>query len=94
MLEIGSIVEGKVSGLTSFGAFVSLPDGKSGMVHISEVSTAFVKEIGDVLQVGQDVTAAKTARQTRTERLAGPTEAEQRQPFLRRYDGALQTGQR
>ena len=56
MLEIGSIVEGKVSGLTSFGAFVSLPDGKSGMVHISEVSTAFVKEIGDVLQVGQDVT--------------------------------------
>ena len=55
MLEIGTIVEGKVSGLTNFGAFVSLPDGKSGMVHISEVSTSFVKEIRDVLQVGQDV---------------------------------------
>lgn len=55
MLEIGSVVEGKVSGLTNFGAFVSLPDGKSGMVHISEVSTSFVKEIRDVLQVGQDV---------------------------------------
>ena len=55
MLEIGSVVEGKVSGLTNFGAFVSLPDGKSGMVHISEVSSSFVKDIREVLQVGQDV---------------------------------------
>ena len=47
MLEIGSIVEGKVTGLTGFGAFVSLPDGSSGMVHISEVSTSFVKDIKD-----------------------------------------------
>ena len=38
MLEVGQIVEGKVTGLTGFGAFVALPDGKSGMVHISEVS--------------------------------------------------------
>ena len=55
MLEIGQIVEGKVTGLTSFGAFVSLPEGKSGMVHISEVSNAFVKEIKDHLTEGQDV---------------------------------------
>ncbi len=55
MLEIGQIVEGKVTGLTSFGAFVSLPDGKSGMVHISEVSNAFVKEIKDHLSEGQTV---------------------------------------
>ena len=37
MLEVGQIVEGIVTGLTTFGAFVALPDGKSGMVHISEV---------------------------------------------------------
>lgn len=55
MLEIGAIVEGKVTGLTAFGAFVSLPDGKSGMVHISEVSTSFVKDIKDFLKEGQDV---------------------------------------
>ena len=55
MLEIGQIVEGTVTGLTSFGAFVSLPEGKSGMVHISEVSNAFVKEIKDHLTEGQDV---------------------------------------
>ncbi len=55
MLEVGAIVEGKVTGLTAFGAFVSLPDGKSGMVHISEVSNTYVKEIKDFLKEGQDV---------------------------------------
>ena len=55
MLEIGAILEGKVTGLTAFGAFVSLPDGKSGMVHISEVSSSFVKDIKDFLKEGQTV---------------------------------------
>lgn len=55
MLEIGTIVEGKITGLTAFGAFVSLPDGKSGMVHISEVSNSFVKDIKDVLEEGDTV---------------------------------------
>ena len=55
MLEIGAIYDGKVTGLTGFGAFVSLPDGKSGMVHISEVSNSFVKDIKDFLKEGQDV---------------------------------------
>jgi len=55
MLEIGAILEGKVTGLTAFGAFVSLPDGKSGMVHISEVSSSFVKDINDFLKEGQTV---------------------------------------
>ncbi|MGN0468319.1 MAG: S1 RNA-binding domain-containing protein [Acutalibacteraceae bacterium] len=55
MLEIGSIVDGKVTGMTGFGAFVSLPDGSSGMVHISEVSSSYVKDIKDFLTEGQDV---------------------------------------
>lgn len=54
-LEIGAIVEGKITGLKKFGAFVSLPDGKSGMVHISEVSNEFVDDIFSVLQEGQQV---------------------------------------
>lgn len=54
-LEVGAIVDGVVSGLTGFGAFVTLEDGKSGMVHISEVSTSFVKEIKDFLTEGQQV---------------------------------------
>ena len=54
-LEIGNIVEGKVTGIMNFGAFVSLPGGKSGLVHISEITTAFVKDVHDHLQQGQIV---------------------------------------
>lgn len=54
-LEIGAILEGKVSGITKFGAFVDLPDGKTGMVHISEVAPTFVNDIHDHLSVGQVV---------------------------------------
>lgn len=54
-LEVGEIIEGKVTGLTKFGAFVNLPEEKVGMVHISEVSTSYVKDIGDFLEKGQSV---------------------------------------
>lgn len=54
-LEVGSIVDGKVTGITKFGAFVELPDGKVGLVHISEVSSTFVKEVKDYLKEGQEV---------------------------------------
>lgn len=54
-LEIGATLEGKVTGITKFGAFVELPGGKTGMVHISEISTAYVKEISDHLSENQIV---------------------------------------
>lgn len=54
-LEIGSILEGKVSGITKFGAFVSLPMGKSGLVHISEIANAYVSDVHDFLSDGQTV---------------------------------------
>lgn len=54
-LEVGAVVEGKITGFTSFGAFVDLGSGKKGMVHISEVSSQYVEKIDDVLTVGQDV---------------------------------------
>lgn len=53
---VGSIVKGKVSGITKFGAFVTLPEGKSGLVHISEIAYAYVNEVSEHLQVGQEVT--------------------------------------
>ena len=49
-LELGKIVDGKVSGITAFGAFVELPGGKSGLVHISEVSRDYVKDITNILR--------------------------------------------
>ncbi len=54
-LEVGSIIEGKVSGITKFGAFVTLPEGKSGLVHISEVANAFVADVAEHVQLGQSV---------------------------------------
>ena len=53
--KVGEIYDGKVTGLTSFGAFVKLPNGETGMVHISEVAYAFVKDITAYLTEGQDV---------------------------------------
>lgn len=54
-MEVGQIVEGKVTGITNFGAFINLGDNQSGLVHISEVSNGFVKDINDILSVGDDV---------------------------------------
>lgn len=54
-LEAGSIVEGRVTGITKFGAFVELPGGKTGMVHISEISSTYVREISDHLTENQTV---------------------------------------
>lgn len=54
-LEIGSVLEGTVTGITSFGAFVSLPENKSGMVHISEVAQTYVKDINEHIQIGDTV---------------------------------------
>lgn len=54
-VNIGEIVEGKVTGLTNFGAFVKLATGEVGMVHISEVASSYVKDIKEFLAEGQDV---------------------------------------
>ncbi len=54
-LEVGKIYEGKVTGITKFGAFVELEPGTTGMVHISEVANSFVSEIKDHLTDGQQV---------------------------------------
>ncbi len=54
-LEVGQIVEGKVSGITGFGAFIDLPGGETGLVHISEVARNYVKDINEHLQMNQTV---------------------------------------
>ena len=54
-LEVGAVLEGKVTGITKFGAFVSLPGNRTGMVHISEIAPTFVKEIRDFVTENQTV---------------------------------------
>ena len=54
-LQEGMVLEGKETGITKFGAFVALPDGKSGLVHISEIANTFVNDVHDYVQDGQTV---------------------------------------
>ena len=53
--QVGSILEGKVTSITKFGAFVALDGGRSGLVHISEIANSFVNDVHDLLQEGQTV---------------------------------------
>ena len=54
-LTVGAVLEGKVKSITNFGAFISLPENKTGLVHISEVANTFVSDIRQHLTEGQDV---------------------------------------
>ena len=54
-LTVGAVLEGKVKSITNFGAFISLPENKTGLVHISEVANTYVSDIRQHLTEGQDV---------------------------------------
>ena len=54
-IEVGSILDGKVTGITKFGAFVSLPGNRSGLVHISEIAYSYVNDVHDLLSEGKEV---------------------------------------
>ena len=54
-LEIGTITSGKITKITAFGAFATLEGGKNGLIHISEISTGFVRDVHDLLSEGQTV---------------------------------------
>ena len=54
-LTVGQIVEGKITGITNFGVFADIGDGKSGMVHISEVARTYVNDINEFVKIGDVV---------------------------------------
>jgi S1 RNA binding domain protein len=49
-IEVGSVLEGRVTGITRFGAFVDIGEGRTGLVHISEIADAFVHDVNDYLK--------------------------------------------
>ena len=53
--QVGTILEGKVTTITKFGAFIALEGGKSGLVHISEIANTYVNDVRDFVQEGQEV---------------------------------------
>lgn len=55
-IEVGSVLEGVVTGITNFGAFIELPGGETGLVHISEIAGVYVKDVNDFLKTNDKVT--------------------------------------
>ena len=109
-VEVGSVLTGKVTGITNFGAFVELPDGSTGMVHISEVSSSYIKDIHEKLSENDEVTVKvleiKNGKVSLSIKRALP-ESEQAPPRpqhdrqqrgggtqAQRLDGAAEAGQR
>lgn len=102
-LEVGVVVEGKVTGITNFGVFVEIPGGKTGMVHISEVAQTYVNEIREhvkenqlikvkVLSIGDDGKVSLSIKRA-MERPVRPKKVAQA-PFSGRPDGAEWTARR
>ena len=54
-IQVGAVLEGKVTSIMKFGAFVELENRRSGLVHISEIANTFVSDVHDFLQEGQSV---------------------------------------
>lgn len=54
-IEVGTVLDAKITGITSFGAFAELQEGKSGLIHISEIATEYVENVSDHLKKGQKV---------------------------------------
>ncbi|WP_240374523.1 S1 domain-containing post-transcriptional regulator GSP13 [Bacillus piscicola] len=93
--EVGTIVEGKVTGIKPFGAFVALDENKQGLVHISEIAHGYVKDINDVLTVGEavkvkvksiDEESGKISLSIR-DTLPAPEQTERRAPRTNRPSG-------
>ena len=55
-IELGNVLEGVVTGITNFGAFIELPGGETGLVHISEIAEVYVKDVHDFLKTNDKVT--------------------------------------
>lgn len=99
VVEVGSVVDGTVTGITHFGAFVALSNGKTGLVHISEVADAYVKDIKDYLHEN-DVVKVKVLSMDQNGKIGlsirqaqpGSAESEQRPPRERREAGGRRGG--
>ena len=93
-LTVGAVVEGKVKSLTKFGAFVALPDGSTGMVHISELAHAYVNDIREHLTEGQDVKVMIISRENGKTNLSikrtlpAPSKPQFSRPQNRSFNGA------
>ena len=87
-LTVGAVLDGKVKSITNFGAFISLPENKTGLVHISEVSNTNVSDLREHLTEGQDVKVVVLSAENgkvnlSIKRLEAKPQQSQERPFRR-----------
>lgn len=80
-IEVGSVVEASVAKLTPYGVLVNLPDGESGLVHISEIADAYVHDVADYFQVGDAVKVKVLNRNDKGRYELSAKQVEPRQPI-------------
>ena len=95
-LTVGAVLDGKVKTITNFGAFISLPENKTGLVHISEVANTYVSDIRQHLTEGQDVKVSVIGVEgskinLSIKRLEAPAERPASRPAPRRENSAPRT---
>ena len=72
-IKIGDVVFGKVTGIEKYGIFLSLDDNINGLIHISEISNSFVKNVEDYASIGETIKAKVIATSTKDHQLSPNT---------------------
>jgi len=86
--EVGEVVTGKVTGIQPYGAFVALDDSTQGLVHISEITYGFVKNVEDYLKVGDEIQVKILHIDESTEKISLSTRALQEPPPQKKIEKA------
>ncbi|MCM3388218.1 S1 domain-containing post-transcriptional regulator GSP13 [Ureibacillus chungkukjangi] len=89
--EVGEVVTGKVTGIQPYGAFVALDDESQGLVHISEITYGYVKDVADFLKVGEEIQVKILDIDEKSDKISLSTRALQEAPPLKKKDQPRKT---
>lgn len=89
--EVGEVVTGKVTGIQPYGAFVALDEESQGLVHISEITYGYVKDVADFLKVGDEIEVKILDIDEKSEKISLSTRALQEAPPLKKKDQPRKT---
>lgn len=85
-IEVGDVLTGKVTGIQPYGAFVALDEDTQGLVHISEITYGFVKDVSDFLSVGEEIQVKVLEVDTDQKKISLSIRELQEAPFYRKRD--------
>ena len=89
--QVGDIMVGEVTGIQNYGAFIRFPNDETGLIHISEISSFFVRDVGDFVKLGQHVSVKiiDIVPNKNLYRLSLKQVAERRRQNIRKMNGSL-----